>query len=80
VVNKKVNIDRKYIRNLRAIMHHWKLNGLELATLKHFNGIYDSVKFINKIKGQVEFVGQVRGKGDGLYLKLIGIFTKLTLN
>ncbi len=70
VVNKKVNVDRKYIRNLRAIMHHWKLNGLETATLKHFNGIHDSVKFINKIKGQVEFVGQVRGKGDGLYLKL----------
>ena len=70
VVNKKVNVDRKYIRNLRAILHHWKLNGVEKATLKHFNGLYDSLKFINRIKGQIEFVGQVRGKEDGIYLKL----------
>jgi RNA-directed DNA polymerase len=70
VVNQKVNVDRKYIRNLRAILHHWKLNGLEKATLKHFNGVYDSLKFINKIKGKIEFVGQVRGKEDGIYIKL----------
>ena len=70
VVNQKVNVDRKYIRNLRAILHHWKLNGLEKATIKHFNGVYDSLKFINKIKGKIEFVGQVRGKEDGIYLKL----------
>ena len=70
VVNQKVNVDRKYIRNLRAILHDWKLNGLEKATLKHFNGVYDSLKFIKKIKGKIEFVGQVRGKEDGIYLKL----------
>jgi RNA-directed DNA polymerase len=70
VVNQKVNVDRKYIRNLRAILHHWKLNGVEKATLKHFNGLYDSLKFINKIKGKIEFVGQVRGKEDGIYIKL----------
>ena len=71
VVNQKVNVDRKYIRNLRAILHHWELNGLGKAAAKHFGTVkLDSFSLIPKLKGQIEFVGQVRGKDDLIYQKL----------
>lgn len=71
VVNQKVNVDRKYIRNLRAILHHWELNGLGKAAAKHFGSAkLNSISFIRKLKGQIEFVGQVRGKDDLIYQKL----------
>lgn len=71
VVNEKVNIDRKYIRNIRAMIYSIETMGAELAAAKHYQSTrIDSAltfKFINKLKGQIEFVGQVRGKEDGLY-------------
>lgn len=75
VVNKKVNVDRKYIRNLRAILYSWEKMGVELAAAKHF-GATDLAsvnihKFIRRIAGKIEFVGQVRGRDDGLYLRFI---------
>ncbi len=71
VVNQKVNVDRKYIRNLRATLHHWELNGLEKAAAKHFgNTKLKSSYLIPKVKGQIEFVGQVRGISDLIYQKL----------
>jgi RNA-directed DNA polymerase len=80
VVNKKVNVDRKYIRKIRAILHHWKLNGINNAALRHFNGKYDSIKFASKIKGQIEFIGQVRGVNDLLFQKLKGQFANNLLD
>ncbi len=71
LVNKKVNVDRKYIRNLRAVLHDWELNGLEKAAAKHFGtNKLDSVSLIPKLKGKIDFVGQVRGKEDLIYQKL----------
>ncbi len=82
VVNRKANVDRKYIRNLRATLHHWELNGLDKAAAKHFgNPKLDSVNLIPKLKGQIEFVGQVRGKEDLIYQKLkIKFLKNLDLN
>lgn len=71
VVNEKVNVDRNYIRKIRAILHHWELNGLNKAAEKHFATTkLDSVSLIRKVKGQIEFVGQVRGNDDLIYQKL----------
>jgi RNA-directed DNA polymerase len=73
-VNKKLNVDRTYIRNIRATLHHIKTEGIEAAVNKHYNVKFASqllqqkLKF--KIKGQISFVGQVRGIEDELYLKL----------
>jgi RNA-directed DNA polymerase len=73
IVNKKVNVDRTYIRNIRALLHHIKTEGLEEATKKHYKvEIADQFlqqKLLFKIKGQIDFVGQVRGKEDGIYLR-----------
>jgi RNA-directed DNA polymerase len=74
VVNNKVNVDRTYIKTLRACLHNWKLSGLEHAAAKHYCVIMPSneqqTQFVNKLKGQIEFIGMVRGKEDKIYLKL----------
>ena len=75
IVNKKVNVDRTYIRNIRALLHHIKTEGIEEAAKKHYKvSIADQFlqqKLLFKVKGQIDFVGQVRGKEDEIYLKLI---------
>jgi len=74
IVNEKVNINRKYIRNIRAILHSWKTKGIkEAASLYGFKysrfrmiGIPD---FRTSLKGKIEFIGMVRGKDDYIYNK-----------
>lgn len=76
VVNKKVNIDRRYIREIRSILHNAEKN-LTTACEKYFV-IYgykykriDMLDSIEKIKlfkkilrGKIEFIRQVRGNRD----------------
>ena len=77
-VNKKLNVDRTYIRNIRATLHHIQKEGLVAATKKHFStrDTADDKQpdLMLKLKGQINFVGQVRGKDDEIYLKLLNIY------
>ena len=73
VVNEKVNVDRKYIKQVRAMLHHLKLEGLTAATMKHF-GLSDrnqmlELKFMNRLSGYINFIGMVRGKKDLIFKK-----------
>ncbi|MEI6487741.1 MAG: reverse transcriptase family protein [Bacteroidota bacterium] len=74
-VNAKTNVDRKYVRNIRATIHDIKLNGLEAATQKHY--VLKEVdkklmqSLLQKIEGKINFVGQVKGKDDGVYRGLL---------
>ena len=72
VVNKKVNVDRKLIKKVRAMLFDLRLNGIKAAAQKH----YDSIEFVSdkncdaflfKLKGYINFIGQVRGKEDAIY-------------
>ena len=73
-VNDKVNVDRKLLKKVRAMLHDLTTNGLNIATKRHFKlriirGHEIKRKFINRLKGYINFIGQVRGKNDMLYLK-----------
>lgn len=80
IVNEKVNVDRTYIRNIRAVLHHIKTYGLEEAAKKHYKvsqaDQFLQQKMLFKIKGQIDFVGQVRGKEDEIYLKMLLMMNK----
>ena len=74
VVNEKVNIDRKLIKRIRAMLHDLNCNGAEIATMKHFRVSAQNAPnhvdgFLNKLRGYIDFVGQVRGREDALYLR-----------
>jgi len=74
VVNKKANINRKNIRDVRAMIHDVEKNGLAVAAAHHFKNssvvhANDQQFFLNRLKGLVSFIGQVRGKEDRIYLR-----------
>jgi len=72
-VNEKVNVDRKLLKKIRAMLHDLSVNGIDTATQRHFNQIIITTKrqehFIHRLLGYINFVGQVRGKDDAVYLK-----------
>ena len=73
-VNEKVNVDRKLLKRIRAMLHDMTTNGIDTATKCHFNlktevEVKHRVKFIIQLEGYINFVGQVRGKYEPLYVK-----------
>ena len=74
-VNEKLNIDRKYIRNIRAILNDCDKNGFEYAAKTYGENkgfiIRDIEHFSNILIGKIRFIGQVRGKNDAIYFKLL---------
>ena len=68
-------MNRKLIRNVRAMIHDLKTNGINSAVQKHFQTKkeMDEVmthKFISRLYGFINFAGQVRGKQEGTYLRM----------
>jgi RNA-directed DNA polymerase len=72
-VNEKVNVDRKLLKKIRAMLHDLSINGAEHATRQHFKWAYVKKKdvrlFIKRLEGYINFVGQVRGRSDTMFLK-----------
>lgn len=73
-VNRFPNIPRKYIRNLRAVLHAWRKFGLDAVSAK-FSSDYetrtrDKADFQSVIFGRIQHVGAVRGFDDEIYRKL----------
>lgn len=72
-VNEKVNVDRKLLKKIRAMLHDLTTNGVKTAVQNHFHT--ENVeqrhiaKFIHRLEGYINFVGQIRGKTDSLYIK-----------
>ncbi len=80
-VNEKVNVDRKLLKKIRAMLHDLTMNGMEQAARRHLNIVGDikpaDIKVFNyRLEGYINFVGQVRGKDDPLYIKLKREFNK----
>lgn len=76
VVNEKVNIDRKLLKRIRAMLYDLEKNGELIATAKHFNlkTFPDNnmvMCFRNSLKGYIDFVGQIRGRQDSLFLQYL---------
>lgn len=75
-VNQKPNLDRKYIRRLRAIIHHIKAKGLIAAAAKYLLVTEEHIKqkemsyFLNSVRGKINYVGAVRGRQDIVFNKL----------
>ena len=71
-VNEKVNVNRRYIRKVRAILHDWEINGLRSAAARFSStGNYvndlEAEDFLHSIRGRIDFIGFVRGRNDRLY-------------
>ena len=79
-VNTRVNIARRRVRRIRAMLHAWRKFGIEDAAHEHFakyrdapiksNAANRSTAFRNIVYGHLSFVKMVRGADDPVFLKL----------
>jgi RNA-directed DNA polymerase len=80
-VNRKLNVDRNFVRNIRAILNNFHKYGYEYtqsrfeANWKNPNNAPPS--FVNSVCGQIEFLGMVRGKRDHIYIRYRNRFLDL---
>jgi RNA-directed DNA polymerase len=89
-VNERVNVDRKRIRKLRAMLHAWRKFGIEAAGYEHFQKYRGrgsgtpptnpANAFRNIVYGNLSFVKMVRGADDPLFLKLCSQILELDPN
>lgn len=81
-VNKKVNLSRKFLRNLRATLHCWQKYGYQIAESKHLQ-VYKrqllsgTPELKRVVKGRLEFIKMIRGENDPVYIKYFNIYTNL---
>jgi RNA-directed DNA polymerase len=79
-INKRLNVSRGFIRQVRAMIHAWETYG-EPAAEQEFLARYDKKQrahparsFRAVLRGKMEFIGFVRGRDDDLYVKLLTRF------
>ncbi len=71
LVNKKVNIDRRYIRKTSALIHEINKHGVEKANLIRIVKNPDSTTPIEAhVFGRLLFISQIKGKTSPIYRKL----------
>ena len=85
IVNKKVNVNTRYIKQLRMWLYYWEKYGYSKAETI-FKNDYASDKghikkgtpnFINVISGKLEYLKMVKGPEDATYVKLNFRWNKL---
>lgn len=77
--NKFVNVNRKFIRQIRAMLHAWRKFGY-IEAEQEYRNVYNKKppdkpyktqpSFKRVLKGKIEFVKMVRGQEDKLFIKL----------
>ena len=80
-VNEFPNVERKYVRKIRAMVHAWKKYGLIEAEREHLlkyaksppdidSGELDGTYYKNVLYGHLAYLKMVRGENDEIYIKL----------
>jgi len=86
VTNQFVNVDRRYVRNVRALLHAWRRFGI-IALQERFVTTYDSKSrlpdkgvpsVVQVAFGRIQYIGAVRGSNDPIYKKLRDAFNELS--
>lgn len=78
IVNKRVNVYRSYIRQVKSMLHAWEKYGLYKAANEHFERFSTKtyspsnleVAFVKMLTGKINHIGKVRGRDDEIYIKL----------
>lgn len=87
-VGQKLNVARKYIKDVRAILHIWEKYGIN-AAYATFYPRYKSEKcqlhrgepnLENVVSGKLCYLKMVKGESDPVYTKLHAQFIRLTTN
>jgi len=88
IVNKTPNVERNYIRELRAILHNWETYGIDIAKVEYYANRGESNRSPTKqqcdfrmtILGKINFVRMVRGYRNCVYRRLINKYNFIDRN
>lgn len=84
-INEFVNVSRRYINQVRAMLHAWEKHGLPLAELE-FQRRYDkksrnpsapSARFKRVLRGKLDFLTMVRGVDDSVCIRFLRWYARL---
>ncbi len=86
IVNKYPNVPRKYIKQVRAILHAWDKYKIESTAQNYFEN-HAKHKYPNPsvyrppfqkiVLGKIQFIGMVKGQHNPVYLRLLREFSRL---
>jgi RNA-directed DNA polymerase len=82
-VNKITNVERNYVKKVRAILRCLETNSLpesqKLFEIKYYgkSGIKKNAHIMHVVKGMITHIGYVKGKQDPVYEKLARRFNRL---
>jgi RNA-directed DNA polymerase len=88
IVSDRVNTNKKYIKDIRTVLHNWEKDGYSKADIL-FQQIYNTNKgYVKKgkhrmelvIGGKLDFLRMVKGSDNECYKKLQERFNKLSEN
>lgn len=89
-VNRFPNLDRRYIRQIRAMLHNWERFGLEAVEMQYTQRYQERFlpdsppsfknvpSFKSVLRGKIDFLGMVRGKDNPIYWKYITQYRRLS--
>lgn len=71
-VNQKVNVQRKFVRQIRAIIHDWKINQYEIAQKNHWAHRIDgrTPPLDAVVRGKLDYLRFIKGDNDKVYKNL----------
>jgi RNA-directed DNA polymerase len=85
-VNRYPNIQRRYVKQVRAMLHAWKKFGLDTTAQRYYEK-YSGYKYADPQKyrpsfqrivlGKIEFIGMVKGVHSSVYRELLRKFAYL---
>lgn len=83
--NQFPNVDRNYVRHIRAMLHAWSKFGLQAAEQEYLTKYQtqsrlptkDQAIFQQVLRGKIEFIAMVKGKDDPVYEKYLKLYNKL---
>lgn len=86
-VNEFPNVERKFVRQIRAMLNAWQKYDLPAAEKEHFEKYNHRCRqtdrkpaFDDILWGKINYLGMVKGKSNSVYLNLGNKFNKLSKN
>ena len=84
IVNRRINVPREFIREIRAILSDCKRRGWENAAQRFAmktrimpGKTLTPDRFKHIVRGKIEYIGAVRGRTDMIYLRYLAEFARL---
>lgn len=86
VINRFPNVSRKYVRQIRAMLHAWEKFGHEAAEKEYYKEYANKHRHASKprapfrqvVRGKIQFLGMVRGKTNEIYIRYWNHLVKLS--